>query len=206
MASVRWIKWSLLSGLVLLPAVLWLRESPSPEDATPPAQTLVYQEVDWVELMPESDLQALMSPPDWMTDIVDGSEEDDLDLLSSPRAEDEQEVRFFQALESAEIVPEMDNKPIRIPGFIVPLAFDDRQRTIEFFLVPYFGACLHLPPPPPNQIIYVNFEPGIELDSIYDPFWVEGVLTARPMSNELADAAYRLNAQAVTVYLDTYED
>lgn len=153
-----------------------------------------------MQLMPEADLQALMTPPDWMNDIVDGSEEDDLDLLSSPRAEDEQESRFFQALASAEVVPAMNGARIRIPGFIVPLAFDDRQRVIEFFLVPYFGACLHLPPPPPNQIIYVNFEPGIALDSIYDPFWVKGVLETRPMNNDLADAAYRLVAQSVLVY------
>ncbi|MBC54498.1 MAG: hypothetical protein CMQ34_11755 [Gammaproteobacteria bacterium] len=162
-----------------------------------------YREVDWIELMPEDDLQALMSPPDWMTDIVDGSDEDDLRLLSSPRADDSGEARFFEALESAEIVTAMDNTRIRIPGFIVPLAYDNRQRTIEFFLVPYFGACLHLPPPPPNQIIYVNYELGIDQHSMYEPVWVEGVLRAQPVSNAVANAAYRLNASVITPYHDT---
>lgn len=193
----------LLAGVL---AILWLAGPEAEPVQVAEEEREPYREVDWVELMPEDDLQALMTPPDWMTDIVDGSDEDDLDLLSSPRAEDEQEARFFQALESGNVVPEMDNTRIRIPGFIVPLAFDDRQRTIEFFLVPYFGACLHLPPPPPNQIIYVNYEPGIEMVSIYDPFWVEGELTARPMSNDLADAAYRLTAHAVALYHEPYSE
>jgi uncharacterized protein len=163
-----------------------------------------FKEIDWVDLLPDEDLQALMNPPSWMTEIVDGSDADDLALLSSDRPFDqplsESDERFRQALNSSAIRPEFDNQAVRIPGFIVPLAFDDRRRTIEFFLVPYFGACLHLPPPPPNQIIYVNYEPGLELDLLYEPYWIEGVLRADSVANPVADAAYRITAANIEVW------
>ncbi|ALO45399.1 DUF3299 domain-containing protein [Pseudohongiella spirulinae] len=174
--------------------------SPAPIPAQVADQAETFREVDWVELIPEADLQALMSPPDWLLEITDGSEEDDLSLLSPEDFADEQEARFFRALESSVIVPEMDNVRIRIPGFIVPLVFDEQQHVVEFFLVPYFGACLHLPPPPPNQIIFVAYEPGVAVESIYEPFWVEGLLTTSLISNDVADAAYQLDASAVSAY------
>jgi hypothetical protein len=159
-----------------------------------------YKEIDWVDLLPEDDLQALMNPPEWLFDIVDGSEEDDLALLSSGREGGDAEQRFLQALQSSIVRPEMDQQRVRIPGYIVPLAFDDRRRTIEFFLVPYFGACLHLPPPPPNQIIYVNYEPGIEIDRLYEPYWVEGVLLTSEVSHAVGDSAYRITAARISLY------
>ena len=60
---------------------------------------------------------------------------------------------------------EMNNKKIRIPGFIVPVDFGDTQVVTRFLLVPYFGACIHEPAPPPNQTIYAEFEPGFSKGS-----------------------------------------
>jgi len=160
-----------------------------------------YYLVDWVELIPEDDLQALLNPPDWISEIVDGSPEDDAALLSSSsRPMTEQEERYQEALYSKTVVPEFDDRAVRIPGFVVPLSFDDQRRVIEFFLVPYFGACLHLPPPPPNQIIYINYERGLEQESLYTPYWVEGTLRTQVISNEVADSAYVMMADAVTIY------
>lgn len=159
-----------------------------------------YKEIDWVDLLPDDDLQALMNPPEWLLDIYDGSDEDDLDLLSSGLDGSANEARFLQALKSSVVRPEMDQQQVRIPGYIVPLAFDDRRRTIEFFLVPYFGACLHLPPPPPNQIIYVNYEPGIAIDKLYEPYWVEGVLLTSEVSHAVGDSAYRITAARISLY------
>ena len=88
------------------------------------------------------------------------------------------------ALVSTRIKPEMDGRAVRIPGFIVPLEFDGEQIITEFFLVPYFGACLHMPPPAPNQIIHVNYEKGLELEALYDPFWITGILSASLVKND----------------------
>lgn len=172
------------------PLVLWAGSDNSP----------AYKEIDWVDLLPDDDLQALMNPPEWLLDIYDGSDEDDLDLLSSGLDGSANETRFLQALKSSVVRPEMDQQQVRIPGYIVPLAFDDRRRTIEFFLVPYFGACLHLPPPPPNQIIYVNYEPGIAIDKLYEPYWVEGVLLTSEVSHAVGDSAYRITAAGISLY------
>jgi hypothetical protein len=92
------------------------------------------------------------------------------------------------------------NKRILIPGFIVPTAYNDERRVTEFFLVPFFGACIHVPPPPPNQIIHVTYEPGVQLDNYYEAYVVMGELTSKVVRNELANSAYSLNAEGVEIY------
>lgn len=98
------------------------------------------------------------------------------------------------------VVEELDGKTVRIPGFIVPFEFSPNDVYTEFLFVPYFGACVHTPPPPPNQILYVTLgEPGIIRD-IYRPLWIEGVLTTERNENELGDAAYTLRLRKVEPY------
>jgi hypothetical protein len=92
---------------------------------------------------------------------------------------------------------ELNNKSIRIPGFIVPVDFQDRQVVTRFLLVPYFGACIHEPAPPPNQTIYAEFEPGYQLESLWDPFWIEGTLMTSRVEEELATASYTLRAEKI---------
>ena len=86
--------------------------------------------------------------------------------------------------------PEMNEKIVRIPGFIVPLDFEQRQSVTRFLLVPYFGACIHEPPPPPNQTIYAEFEPGYDLESFWQPFWIEGKIFVNRVEEDLATALY----------------
>lgn len=152
-----------------------------------------YQSIDWVQLMPEDDLNALLNPPDTVQGIVDGSAMDNVDALGKMGETDEDSQRYYKALNSARVITEFDNTLIRLPGFIVPLASDEQNRVTEFFIVPYFGACLHMPPPPPNQIVYAKIEEGIALDSIYNPFWFEGKLVIEGTDHALGNAAYRLN-------------
>jgi hypothetical protein len=85
----------------------------------------------------------------------------------------------------------------------VPLAFDETRLISEFLLVPYFGACLHSPPPPPNQIIHSKFTGGLSVEDIYDPYWLEGTLSVGVEATELGTAAYRIDVDRVSLY---YED
>ena len=96
---------------------------------------------------------------------------------------------------------EMNNKKIRIPGFIVPVDFGDTQVVTRFLLVPYFGACIHEPAPPPNQTIYAEFEPGYTLESLWDPFWIEGTLLTTRVEEELATASYTLRADKIEPFV-----
>lgn len=161
-----------------------------------------YRDIEWIELMPEGDLEALLNPPDLLFNIEDGSEQDSVDSFSEKEFEDEQSRRFQEALQSTKVVADMDNQSIRVPGFIVPLEAEDENHVTEFFIVPYFGACLHLPPPPPNQIIYARSEKGVKLVRLNEPFWFTGTLKIDTLENAPGTSAYRLDGIEVKPYED----
>ncbi|WP_396224549.1 DUF3299 domain-containing protein [Gemmatimonas sp.] len=94
----------------------------------------------------------------------------------------------------------LDGKRVRVPGFIVPL--DDLQdRAKEFLLVPYFGACVHLPPPPPNQIVYATLRSMATL-ALFDPVWVIGTLRVENYKSPYGVAGYRIEAEKFSKYED----
>ena len=102
-----------------------------------------------------------------------------------------------EVMYSTRTVAALDGRELRLGGYPVPLESDAQGRFHTFFLVPYPGACIHVPPPPPNQIVLVRYPRGIALDDIYVPLWVSGTLKVEPVSNDLADAAYALDAERV---------
>jgi uncharacterized protein len=157
-----------------------------------------YATLEWVDLLPGSDFEALMNPPAWLDEIEEGSDADQLD--SALLQDDPVGRRYLQALTSTAVVAEHDRRAVRLPGFVVPLEFDDRQRVTEFFLVPWFGACLHLPPPPPNQMLHVHYPAGLALSRLEDPFWVEGILATTLVNREIGTSAYALRADHVRPY------
>lgn len=94
------------------------------------------------------------------------------------------------------VVNELNGQRVRIGGYVVPLDFD--ATTIkEFLLVPFVGACIHVPPPPPNQIIYVTAAEGFELKGQFDPVYVTGTLKTGPQYTGLAVTGYKLEAEKV---------
>ena len=117
------------------------------------------RDLEWEELMPEdwdpfTGLEALMG--DEVQGLADGSAQADR-LMNAYR----------EAVRSAPVVGELDGQRIRLPGFVVPLDFEGTE-TSEFLLVPYFGACIHVPPPPSNQIVYVETVAGYPLKELFD--------------------------------------
>ncbi|WP_406827733.1 DUF3299 domain-containing protein [Microbulbifer sp. ARAS458-1] len=162
-----------------------------------------YREVKWEELIPQEDLDALLNPPDYYAMIPEGSDEDVFpteEPLTIDGPASAEMARYQQALQSAKIKPEFDQQQVRIPGFVVPLEFDDDQTITRFLLVPYFGACMHLPPPPPNQVIYANFPDGFQVEFLYDPVYIEGELRTLPEDTERGNAAYSMNVARVSAY------
>lgn len=100
----------------------------------------------------------------------------------------------------APVVKALDGKQVRLPGYIVPLEVSEEGRVTEFLLVPYFGACIHVPPPPSNQIVHVTSELGVKVDELYQPYWVEGPMQAKSSTSELAEAGYQMQADKIFVY------
>ena len=96
----------------------------------------------------------------------------------------------------APVVADLNGKRVRIGGYVVPLDFDATKVT-EFLLVPFVGACIHVPPPPINQIIYVKSAQGITLKGEFDPVYVTGTLSTEGQFTGLAETGYSLAAEAV---------
>lgn len=139
------------------------------------------REIDWLELMPATDLALLESLPE-----VDH--------------EGDGPVTLPDEIMTGRIVPEMNGVDGKIAGFIVPLKTTEDMDILEFFLVPYYGACIHVPPPPPNQIIHVTYRPGFRIEALYDPVWVSGTLETRRVENDIGAAAYVIEAESVELY------
>lgn len=170
------------------------------------ALAVEYNTIEWTDLIPKEDLEALLNPPEILSEIPDGSQEDQIDSNIQSKSDEPPQTAYDRALVSTNVVPSFDTENIRLPGFVVPLEFDESFVVTEFFLVPYFGACLHMPPPPPNQIVYVKHSEGIKLESTQQPYWVSGVLTTKDEVNDLAHAAYSMVASDVSIYEEVYEE
>ena len=108
---------------------------------------------------------------------------------------------MMEALSSAPVIEELDGSMIRIPGFVVPLV-EEGMKVTEFFLVPYFGACIHVPPPPSNQMIHVTFEPGTNVENLYDAIWISGELKVDTVAHQLGTAGYRMEAFQIEPYTE----
>jgi hypothetical protein len=90
---------------------------------------------------------------------------------------------------------------VRIPGFIVPLE-DFQEKAKEFLLVPYFGACVHMPPPPPNQMVFVKLVGGPKTLALFDPVWVEGLLEVKRVNSPYGAVSFTMSGQRIVPYRD----
>jgi hypothetical protein len=86
-------------------------------------------------------------------------------------------------------------KSVEVPGFIIPLE-DNSQRFDEFFLVPYLGACIHTPPPPPNQIVHVRMTNPID-GSLWDALWVKGNLRVGNTDSPFGKVAFQMIGESI---------
>ncbi len=176
--------------------------------------------IEWTDLMPQEDLKILesmtpidhdtLSPKELAQDKATKSNslrpnnttskfEDSVDAGTMPANEPKKRT-YKDVLSSYEVRREFNNKKIKIAGYVVPIEYNDKNIVTGFFLVPYFGACIHVPPPPPNQIIYVSMPKGIKMFEIYNPFGVTGLLRIETTEKDIGASAYSLDAESVTEY------
>lgn len=158
--------------------------APLPPPVAAPVDEARVQELEWQDLLPENERKDYNAGPATATH----------DYLSGETGLAAQQVMNFN------VNPQLDQKQVKLPGFIVPLELDDNGKVTEFFLVPYFGACIHVPPPPANQMVYVTLKEGVQLDSMYAAFWVTGKMSARGKSTRLGAAAYGIAATRLEEY------
>lgn len=109
--------------------------------------------------------------------------------------------KLREAWDNAPINPAIVGQAVRLPGYLVPLE-ETKDGVKEFLLVPYFGACIHSPPPPANQIVHVlPRTPAKGLRSM-DTVWVTGVLTGTRTDSYMGTSGYRIEATQVAPYAE----
>jgi uncharacterized protein len=138
--------------------------------------------IEWMELLPENERRN-----------APGSGEPQHDYLGEDGPGAKQQG-------SARVNPALDNLYVKLPGFIVPLTLRQEKIVSEFLLVPYFGACIHVPPPPPNQIVYVKLDKPTPINTIWEPYWITGTLTTTVKDTRTASTAYTLAGVRIESY------
>lgn len=156
----------------------------------PSASKTQYKTVRWDDLL----------APGWQPEKLYASL--NLDKLNDndPRAMDAME-KIQEAWKKAPVNPGMKGSAIRIAGFFVPLD-ENKDGVREFLLVPYFGACIHVPPPPANQIIHVFLDKPHKNLRVMDTIWVSGTLDTVRAETYMGDSGYRLHAQGIEPYIE----
>jgi hypothetical protein len=158
--------------------------------ATPPGQKIKgvtlpnnVLQVDWDELLPPNSAQheAEVAPPPVHNYLGE----------SAPAA---------KQTGSAAVNPDLEGLTLRIPGFIVPLEENSEGLVTEFLLVSYFGACIHVPPPPPNQIVYVKPARPVEVKDTFEAYWITGRMHVELRRDQIASSSYSMNASKIELY------
>ena len=158
------------------------------------AEAEIYKTIDWNDLMPDDWVKGMtkdMAAVNKLSYLQDSSEEANK-AMSAIR----------KKLDEAPIVKSQLNKKVRIPGYAVPLDAE-RSDKREFLLVPYFGACIHTPPPPANQIVLVRPNPQSKIKKMpeaMDVLWVEGELKEGRVSTSQGVSGYLLEAMSIAPY------
>ena len=154
---------------------------------TLPFLTLAYpvaarsaKQIGWAELIPEG------VPP---AEIISEGTVDAVNDVWLP-VFDKNASRFVTALNGTRV---------RMPGYMLPLQTSGSGIT-EFILVPYAGACIHVPPPPPNQLVFVTSKRPWNAQAMFERVWVTGTIKIDPISTNLAEIGYSMQADLVELY------
>lgn len=156
-----------------------------PRQAT---RALNYREIQWDDLIPKGwDPMAAFKGLN-MSRLKD----------SDPKAIEALE-KMKAAWAEAPVEPSLDGKRVKLAGFVVPLERKG-DAVLELLLVPYFGACIHVPPPPANQIVHVILKKPAEGMKTMDAFWVSGTLSLQHGDSSLGIYGYRMAGERLDAY------
>ncbi|MBL8362154.1 MAG: DUF3299 domain-containing protein [Rubrivivax sp.] len=169
------------------PAMPATPAAPAPK-AAPPVVVGGFRVIQWEELVP-----AGWDPMKEFKDVNLGALND-----GDPKALQMMK-RVREVWDNAPANPALDGKAVRIPGFVVPLE-ENKEGLTEFLLVPYFGACIHTPPPPANQIIHVQPKEAAKGVRSMDAVWISGLLRREKTDSYMGTSGYRMEAQRIEPY------
>jgi hypothetical protein len=167
--QIRELKWD-----DLIPAHL-LAEDPMAK-YTPKQQDMIYWVINILETLPERTQE---------TEEYYKEVDEALPTLKKAGI-DLSEILVQRKKIRTSVVEKLNNQNVRIPGYLLPIEASE-CRVSEFLLVPYVGACIHVPPPPPNQIVHVNYtqKEGYKSSKLFEPVWVNGQISIKSVTQEL---------------------
>jgi uncharacterized protein len=94
---------------------------------------------------------------------------------------------------------DFDGQRVRIPGFMVPLE-DNQKNVTEFLLVPSPQACIHVPPPPPNQMVLIEMPESANAEVAYGPIWVYGKLRLHSKRHMYGESSFQMEGEKIEPY------
>lgn len=94
---------------------------------------------------------------------------------------------------------DLNGKTVRLPGYIVPLDYKGTG-VVAFLLVPFVGACVHVPPPPANQLVLVTSNVPYETKGLFEAVYVTGMFGAASVHTQVAEVGYALSADKIEPY------
>ncbi len=188
--------------------VMWADLVPKSAVTDNPFLKLTKEQLAWV-----SDVAAVRDRKDRGDKTLSATERENEQVLSRKLEETGIDVDGLLAtrmktIERGRAVnPLLNGQNVRLPGYLLPLEFSGKQIS-EFLLVPWVGACIHTPPPPPNQIVHVKPEKPVEMVGMFAPVWVTGQMTTGAIKKSLSlvdgsadiDVGYSLRASLVEPY------
>ena len=180
---------SRLTGLAALLALAFLGASPSFAAKEPVL-------IAWPDLMPQQNEPVIPEDLDFGDDQP-ADETFDPDLGGV--VQHGMTPAMPGVIDPTDVVTDYNDVQVKIAGYVLPLDFINTN-VKEFLLVPYVGACIHVPPPPPNQIIYVTSEDGIEVGGMFEPMWITGKLETASLTSDLADVGYMMTLDKTEPY------
>lgn len=199
-----------LGGLFLLTLHLGGCDSGPPADAaTPMAQQAAADETGSRAPTsgPAAATQAGVRELEWDALVPDDYQPDKLlaeynaeDLTDDDPRADEMMSKLRELWDQAPVKEDLDGASVKLPGFVVPLE-EETEASSSFLLVPYYGACVHVPPPPANQTVYVLTQADTgERPGLFDVVWVTGTMSVKRIDNDVAEAGYTLYATEIAPY------
>lgn len=147
-----------------------------------------FTEIRWEDLMPKNWDPSQGMPSKNLGPLLDGSPRS-LQLMREMR----------ELWDKAPTNSAMNGRAVKLPGYVVPLE-ESKDGLKEFLLVPYFGACIHTPPPPANQIVHVVAARAVKGFRSMDTVWVSGTLATSRQDSPMGASAYTLEAAVIERY------
>jgi len=93
----------------------------------------------------------------------------------------------------------LDGVDVKIPGFMVPLE-DNQKAVTTFLLVPSPQACIHVPPPPPNQMVLVDMDAAANAKVEFGPIWIYGKLSLKSKRHMYGESSFTMTGTRIEPY------